>query len=339
MTAISALELDATLEQLQQSGLVYIQKLPQPAALFCESIQNRLTHSMLLADLSSTNRVKQQLAQLLNCQESADAILQAGTSLKQPLVLLIHCDSVDLSAMEYLLELSVVGDAGCAQVRLLVLETPILKQLWQTRAGSELSQRFRVRPSRSPLVASPDMVNVAVAVLLLAGATLGYMVGWSDWASQRPGADNREVDASNTTEEIVPQVQMTAADKRQVRKAVERWRKAWEQQDWPAYEDCYVSYYLPLGNDLSHEQWVRWRRARLERPVWIEVVITDVKLEPLDHYQMRVTFQQAYAAPGYSDTALKELYLVRLAEGWKINAERSLKTLSLTSGSANKKGA
>lgn len=325
MTTTSAMELDATLEQLPQLGLVYIRQLPQPAALFCELIQNRLNHALLLTDLSSLSGVQQQLAQALGCEATGGAILRAGKSLKQPLVLLVYSDRVELPVLEYLFQLGAVSDTGPSHLPLLVLETSALLPFWQTRAGALLLQRFAVSLTITQPRLNIDMVTAAVIALLLAGASLGYLVGWSDWAQGRPEVEPHSVEV---VAEVTAPVLMTDQDQHDVRQAIERWRLAWQQQTWSAYEDCYVSYYLPLGDDLSHEQWVNWRRARLERPDWIKVAVSDLALEPLDHYQVRVTFQQTYAAPGYSDAAIKELFLVRLTEGWKINAERSLKTLT-----------
>ncbi len=320
------MELDATLEQLQQLGLVYLRRLPQPASLFCDVILGRLTHAILLTDLSSLELIQAQLAQQLECEASAAAILRAVKSLKQPRVLVIYSDKVVLPVLEYLFQLSAVSDTGCSHLPLLVLETAVLRPLWQTEAGACLLQRFAVSLTITQPTANTGTVTAAVVALFLAGASLGYLVGWSDWGKGQPEGSQSLVIVDPNTAKPEP-VLMTVQDQRQVRQTIEGWRQAWEQQDWGAYESCYVSYYLPLDDDLSHEQWVSWRRARLERPDWIRVNISEIRLMPLDHYQVRVTFRQAYAAPDYRDTAFKELYLVRLAEGWRINAERSLRAL------------
>ncbi len=326
MKVTSVMELDATLEQLQQLGLVYLRRPPQPTALFCDVILGRLIHSILLADLSSLELVQAQLAQKLGCEASAAAILRAVKSLKQPHVLVICSDKVTLPVLEYLFQLSAVSDTGCSHLPLLVLETAALRPLWQTEAGACLLQRFAVSLAITQPATNTGMVTAAVIALFLAGASLGYLVGWSDWGKGLPEEAQPSVVVDQDAAEPEP-VLMTAQDQRQVRQTIEGWRQAWEQQKWEAYENCYVSYYLPLDDDLSHEQWVSWRRARLERPDWISVNISEIRLVPLDHYQVRVTFRQTYAAPDYRDTAFKELYLVRLAEGWRINAERSLRAL------------
>lgn len=326
MKVTSAMELDATLEQLQQLGLVYLRRPPQPTALFCDVILARLPHSIVLTDLSSLELTQAQLAQELGCEASAAAILRAAKSLKQPRVLVVCSDKVTLPALEYLFQLSAVSDTGCSHLPLLVLETTVLRPLWQTEAGACLLQRFAVSLTIAPPTVSTGTVTAAVIALFLAGASLGYLVGWSDWGKELPERAQPLVVVDQDT--AVPEpVLMTAQDQRQVRQTIEGWRQAWEQQNWEAYESRYVSYYLPLDDDLSHEQWVSWRRARLERPEWINVSISEVRLIPLDHYQVRVTFRQTYAAPDYSDATFKELYLVRLAEGWRINAERSLRAL------------
>jgi len=82
-----------------------------------------------------------------------------------------------------------------------------------------------------------------------------------------------------------------------------------------------------MDDDITHEQWAGWRRARIEKPDSIRVKVDELKLYPLDHYQVRVVFRQFYEAPGYQDSAVKELYLVRLGQEWRINAERSLSAM------------
>jgi len=349
MTANSAQEIETALARLDQYGFVLIRNLPTADRLFCDAVLGRFNRSVLLTDLSDLIMVQQQLARALGSASSPESILAATRQLSQPLPVVVFADQISVDVLNYLVQLgAVVGDAQ-TRLPLLLLETPALKRVWQTAEGAVMLRRVALSLSVEVADRGSWQVALAVLVLLAGGSALGYMVGWADWQSNtaqaiaQPEPQVQAIESapvSAATDELtappapLPLLMLSAADEVTIQQTVEQWRLAWQSQDWERYVGSYVSFYLPMDDNLSHEQWVSWRRARIERPDWIRIQIADLQLHPLDHYQVRVTFQQSYEAPGYRDSALKELYLVRLGNDWRINAERSLDNIA----SANSDG-
>ena len=66
------------------------------------------------------------------------------------------------------------------------------------------------------------------------------------------------------------------------------------------------------------------RRERLRRPQWVQVRIGQVEIVANDGRTARVRFVQDYRSDRYRDRTRKELRLIRTANGWRIQAERSL---------------
>ncbi|MCV6587899.1 MAG: hypothetical protein OIF57_02550 [Marinobacterium sp.] len=340
MAVNTAEQLEAVLARIEQYGLVCIKRLPSQADLFCQALMSRLQQPLLLNDLSSPEQVQQQLAQVLGCAATPLSILSHIKQLQHPLPLVVHSDQVSLAALEYLFQLVAVTDYGYVHTPLLILETPATYNVWLSREGAALHRRFVVTLT----IRERDngwQIPVSVVALLLAGATLGYMVGWSDWRhasfpSMTPDtavllSDQQALsgEAAGVAAGGKPAAEVLVLgeqDFESIRLRVEQWRESWQSRVWDKYLACYIEHYVPLNDDMTHEEWVRWRRARLEKPPWIKVGIKDLRIEPLDHYQARVTFIQRYEAPGYKDRTIKELYMVRMAEGWRINAEGSLRS-------------
>ncbi len=101
------------------------------------------------------------------------------------------------------------------------------------------------------------------------------------------------------------------------------WSGAWSAQDVDAYLGWYAQDFEP-PNGLDRRAWEAVRRERLRRPQWVQVRIGEVEIVANDGRTARVRFVQDYRSDRYRDRTRKELRLIRTADGWRIQAERSL---------------
>ncbi len=112
-----------------------------------------------------------------------------------------------------------------------------------------------------------------------------------------------------------------AATIQAVADALEGWRRAWSAQDVDAYLRHYADDFRPVSG-LSHEQWVAQRRVRLTRPRFIEVTLSDLRIEPVSDDRVITTFRQRYRSNLIDDTVRKRLVWHRRDGRWVIVQER-----------------
>jgi hypothetical protein len=103
---------------------------------------------------------------------------------------------------------------------------------------------------------------------------------------------------------------------------LQRWAKAWSQQDVAAYIASYIDYYTPV-NDQSHTSWLALRTSKLTKPKGIAVSLSDVSVRLLNKYHAVAHFTQAYKADHYSDEVSKTINLIRVGSQWKIASEET----------------
>lgn len=104
---------------------------------------------------------------------------------------------------------------------------------------------------------------------------------------------------------------------------LQRWAKAWSEQDIDLYLASYASDYAPSGY-ASHQAWADKRKQRIEAPSFIAVEIES--LESIsgtgDIAELRLV--QAYRSDRYQDRTRKSFVLRKQGQGWVITEERSL---------------
>ena len=104
--------------------------------------------------------------------------------------------------------------------------------------------------------------------------------------------------------------------------AVQRWARAWSQQDVSGYLAAYAGDYRPASG-LDHGTWAGQRRERLTRPRFIEVELNRMEVNVIDARRASVEFEQSYRSDGFGDRVAKTLELVRVDGAWKIVSEVS----------------
>lgn len=113
---------------------------------------------------------------------------------------------------------------------------------------------------------------------------------------------------------------LTAADKADIKTAVEGWADAWSRQDLPAYFSHYASNFDPGGRQ-SHADWVKERKSRVGGPKFIKVEVSDFDITPMADGHVRARFKEDYKSNLLSSTVTKGLEMVDQGGSWKILRE------------------
>ncbi len=167
------------------------------------------------------------------------------------------------------------------------------------------------------------------------------VVGAGESGEIRSDADAVEVAAAVPAPETVPAPEMTAAaapapevgatEDSRVEVAsgetpeafIERWARAWSEQDVEAYLTFYAETFIPPAG-RSREDWEQLRRERISRPRSINLGLSEITSSATDDNSVRLNVVQAYQSDVYSDRTRKVFDLRRQDNNWKIVRERSL---------------
>ncbi len=116
-------------------------------------------------------------------------------------------------------------------------------------------------------------------------------------------------------------VAQTADQSDDVIDAVNSWARAWSKQDTSRYLSHYSPKFDPAGSQ-TRRQWESTRDARLTRPEFIRITISDSKVSFSGNNKATVTFQQHYKSNTLDSVGRKTLNMVKSNEGWLIVKER-----------------
>ena len=97
--------------------------------------------------------------------------------------------------------------------------------------------------------------------------------------------------------------------------AVQRWAKAWSDQDLQTYVAQYIDTYEPSESNISHDQWVLQRRARLGNKKFIRVKVSRFAVDDLGD-RFSVSFSQNYQSNTVRDTITKKLTFIKGNDDW-----------------------
>ena len=99
------------------------------------------------------------------------------------------------------------------------------------------------------------------------------------------------------------------------------WAQAWSAQDVDTYLSFYAPEFSPPQN-LTRDSWEKLRRERLSGPRFIQVILSDLRVEMVDNSKARARFVQSYQSDTYGNRSRKSLLLQKQEVGWKIIEER-----------------
>lgn len=137
-------------------------------------------------------------------------------------------------------------------------------------------------------------------------------------ATARPSLAQTTVVAA--TPAVPPQTK-PVLDEQQIRDALENWRLDWSRRDVEAYLRHYSPSFEPVS-DQTRAEWEASRRKNISSRPAIRVELNDLRIEPLDERQVRVSFLQSYISGTYQESAQpKTMRLVQEDLDWRIVGE------------------
>ena len=104
---------------------------------------------------------------------------------------------------------------------------------------------------------------------------------------------------------------------------LQRWARAWSNQDMNAYLTFYGESFIPPGGK-TRTAWEAQRRIRLTGPKKIMISLDDFQLTPQENNRVRIAVVQRYESDLFVDRSKKVFDLQRTENGWTILRERSL---------------
>lgn len=105
------------------------------------------------------------------------------------------------------------------------------------------------------------------------------------------------------------------------------WSRAWSQGDYEHYIESYADDFVPDDQRKSLTEWKNARKAKLTYAKNISVSLDKLRvfIEDTADYAL-VEFVQRYQSATYSDRVLKQLYMKKTDNNWRILSERVIKT-------------
>ena len=113
-----------------------------------------------------------------------------------------------------------------------------------------------------------------------------------------------------------------AVDQEAIITTLQGWAAAWSEQAPDVYLIFYADEYQPDG--MSRKAWEQQRRERLKSPEWIQIGLSNFKVEKLGNDEARVEMIQEYRASNYQDKTRKLMRMRQTADGWRIIDEQSI---------------
>ena len=103
--------------------------------------------------------------------------------------------------------------------------------------------------------------------------------------------------------------------------AIENWKRAWEDKNMDNYLDSYSPNFI-YPNNMSKEEWEKYRTNRIVSKKIITISISNIKLR-FKKEKVTATFKQNYKSGKLNQTSYKTLVLVGTRDQWLILEETS----------------
>ncbi|WP_415883733.1 tetratricopeptide repeat protein [Neptuniibacter sp. QD72_48] len=120
-----------------------------------------------------------------------------------------------------------------------------------------------------------------------------------------------------------PKLETQVLPESEVLAHINNWADAWSNKNHAGYVNSYTALYRPNAK-LNHQQWVKQRTQRLNKPKFIRVELNQINIKMLRDNLAEAHFNQHYQSDNYKDAVKKRLMLVKVDDQWKISLERSL---------------
>jgi len=105
------------------------------------------------------------------------------------------------------------------------------------------------------------------------------------------------------------------------------WSRAWSRGDFEFYIKYYSENFIPSDDRKTFTEWKNIRRGRLTYAKGVNVSFDQLRVfvEPQGEYIL-AEFMQYYKSASYSDQVLKQMYMQKEKNNWRILSERTIKT-------------
>ena len=143
-------------------------------------------------------------------------------------------------------------------------------------------------------------------------------------ANNTPPVKQEVVPAPPAASSLIDQPPL-AVDEQAIITTLQGWAAAWSEQAADVYLIFYADDYAPEG--MTRTGWEQERRERLKKPDWINIALSDFKVEPLADGEAKVLMIQDYRASNYQDKTRKLIRMRDTPDGWRIVAEQSIAKL------------
>ncbi len=145
----------------------------------------------------------------------------------------------------------------------------------------------------------------------------------SEAASAGAGAESHQSDGKEVAvdDTLSTSAAMSLGSKDEVLSTLSAWANAWSSQDVDSYLGYYAKAFKP-PRGLSRVRWEAQRRERLAKPSYIEVSVTEPRVQMESSGRAQVSFVQTYRSNTYSDRTRKSMHMSRVGDEWKIVSER-----------------
>lgn len=114
-----------------------------------------------------------------------------------------------------------------------------------------------------------------------------------------------------------------ALDRKAVESTIRDWADAWSNQDVDGYLASYGRQFVP-PKGLGRSAWEKERRKRLKKPRFINIKLTNIKVNLHGKDYAEVRFTQSYQSDTYGDKVKKEILMRKVKDNWLITQERTL---------------
>jgi len=164
-----------------------------------------------------------------------------------------------------------------------------------------------------------DLFSSAKKPVMSASRPASKTTGTVKQVDAKPAAKPTEITPAAPAATKTPPVAASDATA-DITAAVEKWAKAWSDQDVNTYLASYSSSFkTPKGE--SRSAWENLRRDRISAPKSIKVELSDIKVTMESNTQARVTFRQNYRASHLSQRTGKTLVMINTNGQWLIEQE------------------
>ena len=105
------------------------------------------------------------------------------------------------------------------------------------------------------------------------------------------------------------------------------WSRAWSQGDFDLYIKSYSDKFIPSDDRKTFAEWRNIRRGRLTYAKGVDVSFDQLRVfvESQGGFVL-AEFIQYYKSASYSDKVLKQMYMQKEQNNWRILSERTIKT-------------